>query len=129
MDAWPLTLPQAPDHEFQGEIAAGLSAAADELSQRRTRTYPEIEATFVFRKCTAAQLQALRTFYDDTLNQTKPFTAPWLVDAGFAHHFCQFSDMPSAVRSGLKFDISVPLTIISSVPVNGLGEIVYGSVD
>ncbi len=127
MIAWPSTLPQAPASEFSFATVAGLSSVEDELSQRRTRTYPEFEAKFLFEQCTAQQLQALRTFYDSILNQRAPFSAPWLEVAGFGHHFCQFTGPPSAEMVGLSFDITINVLIISGVPVDGMGAITYGA--
>lgn len=127
MIAWPSTLPQVPADEFSFALVGGLSSTEDELSQRRTRTYPEVEEKFLFEQCTAQQLQALRTFYDATLNQRAPFSAPWLEAAGFAHHFCQFTGPPSAEMVGLYFNITINVLIISGVPVDGLGVITYGA--
>jgi len=129
MAAWPGTLKQSPERDFNAVHLCGLSSGEDELSQRRTRTYPEYQAQFEFKQCTLAQLQTLRGFYDVTLNQTQPFSAPWLEDAGFIHHFCLFSGPPKAEMSGLNWDISIDVTIISGVPVDGEGAVTYGSVD
>jgi len=129
MAAWPSTLNQAPAIDFTRAPACGLSSPDDELSQRRTRTYPEHEAGFTFKQCTLEQLHTLRNFYKTTLNMTQPFTAPWLNDIGFDHHFCAFSGAPKGVLNGLKWDISIELIIISGVPVDSEGAITYGSVD
>jgi len=128
MDAWPLSFKQSPEREYNLTPACGLSSGEDELSQRRTRTYPEFKATFTFKQCTAAQLQTLKIFYNTTLNQTKPFTAPWLASAGFTHHFCVFASAPSAQLSGYGWDISISLILIATVPLDDEGVVVYGEV-
>lgn len=127
MIQWPATLPQAPFRQYSHALAAGLSSESDELSQRRTRTYPESEVEFQFKQLTTPQLQALRSFYDVDLNQTAPFSSPWLPSAGFTHHFCQFTAPPEAKRNGLRWDVSVSLLIIAGVPTDSEGNITYGA--
>jgi hypothetical protein len=126
MNAWPSTLPQAPYRNYSIEQVAGVSSVDDDLSQVRTRTYPEHEGKFQFRQCSVSQFQAMRTFYDTTLNQRLPFSAPWLPALGFDHHFCQFIEPPSATRNQRRFDISISVLIIAGVPVDESGDITYG---
>ena len=129
MDSWPTGMRQYPEKEFESTPYSGISSDEDELTQFRTRTYPEYNASFVFKQCSTEQFLALRVFYNTTLNQTKPFSAPWLPAAGFDHHFCSFSNPPRAARSGLKWDLTIEVIIHSGVPVDGDGNILYGSVD
>jgi len=129
MNAWPSSVNQAPARNFTKAISCGLSSGEDELSQRRTRTYPECEASFTFPQCTLAQFHAIRGFYNDTLNQVLPFTAPWLEAAGFYHHFCTFSSAPKASLSGFNLDVSINVIVFSGVPVDGNGTVIYGEVD
>lgn len=116
---WPVSLPQAPAHEFSIEQVSGLLSAESPLTGERTRTYPDHEATFIFKQLTTAQLQTLRSFYDDGLNSTAPFAASWLTSIGFNHHFCQFNSPPSAVRNGRFWDVSINVRIVAGVPVDG----------
>lgn len=125
MISWPSDLPQQPNYGHSKRLVSGLSSETDELSPRRTRTYPDYEATYEFRQLTLTQFTRFRVFYDEDLNQRAPFSAPWLPAAGFPHHFCQFAEAPTAQRNNGRFDVTVSLRIISGVPETD-GEISYG---
>ncbi len=125
MDSWPLTLPQVPGKRYQLTPVSGLVSDEDTLSPKRNRTYPEIEVSCLLNQLTIQQVQELRTFYNVTLNQTKPFIAPWLKNVGFDNHFFQFRAAPKMSSKGLKFDVAMQLIIIAGVPMSG-GQIMYG---
>jgi hypothetical protein len=125
MNVWPLTLPQAPFRDFDASPATGLTSHPDESNNPiRTRTYPEHEVEFAFKQLTLAQLQAFRTFYDDTLNQTGPFSAPWLPDAGYVNHFLRIVPPPKITKNGRNFDVQIVVEVVCSVPMTG-GNIAY----
>ena len=115
MIAWPSTLPQAPYFEGSIEPGAGLLKDTEQNSPIRTRTYPEHEATFAFKQLTMAQMQALRTFWDVTLNQCAPFSAPWLPALGFDFHFCRMTAPPQLVKNERNFDATIAVEIIAGV--------------
>ena len=127
MIIWPDNLPKTPHNNCQLNQLNGLSSDEDILYQNRTRTYPEFEAKFKFQRVTMAQFQLVRNFYDYTLNQSKCFIANWLNLAGFNNHFCRFISPPSFTRDGTFFEMQIHVEIISSVPVDINGNIVYGS--
>ena len=130
MISWPTTLPQCPHQEYELTPASGLSSPEDQQSPVRTRTYPEHDGVFHFRSLSVAQQQALRTFYDVTLNQTSPWSAPWLPFVGLTHHFCLF-DADKAIqwqgRRGGKADATLAILIVAGVPVDAGGNITYGA--
>ncbi len=119
MEAWPSSLPQAPYYQFSGAQTSGLQDPEVVLYPVRTRTYPEQAETFTFRRLTIAQFQAFRTWWDTTLNQCAPFSAPWLVSNGFSHHFCRFdAETPwEATLNGARMDLSIKVEIIAGMPV------------
>jgi hypothetical protein len=119
MNTWPPTLPQNPYFEFGIEQVAGLLGPEEKNNPVRIRTYPESEAVFRFRQLTLAQIQTLRTFYDVTLNQCAPFSAPWLHDVGFDFHFIRLTDSPSVSRNGRLWDVEIKVEIIAGVPMSG----------
>lgn len=126
MIAWPESLPQCPAREFQLVPINGQADAEEQLSPYRVRTYPEHSATFSFKALSTEEMQALRTFYDLTLNQCAPFTAPWLPQCGLEHHFCQCSGPPTIERTGTHWSVSLPVVIYSGVPMDEAGNITYG---
>lgn len=126
MEQWPTSLPQMPGNEFTTEHVAGLADSEDEQSSRRTRTYPEIQVKFLFRQCSTTQMQAVRTFFSDTLNQNKPWNAPWLASTGFSHHFLRFANPPTIARNGWAWDITLDVSVVSGVPVDAEDAITYG---
>ena len=117
MDAWPSTLPQAPFRNFGVDIDSGLLEPDEKNNPIRTRTYQEHEASFRFTQLTVAQLQALRTFYNVTLNQCAPFSAPWLSALGFDFHFLRFTDPPAFAKNGKNWDVDIKVEIIAGVPM------------
>lgn len=123
---WPASLPQTPGYRHEGQQAGGLLDVETLLSTQRTRTYPEEAATFTFRQITAAQFQAFRAWWDVTLNQVAPFSAPWLAKAGYDHHFCRFdAEQPwEAVMNGRRFDLTVRVEVVSGVPMDN-GNVAY----
>lgn len=118
MQAWPADLPQQPRAEADVQQSTGLLDPDARIYPVRTRTYPEHSATFVFPQITAAQFQAFRSWWDGTLNQCAPFSAPWLVLLGLDHHFCRFDpDGPwSVALSGALLDLTINVEIIADVP-------------
>lgn len=127
MIAWPSTLPQTPQHPYSISSTCGVSSEQDELSQARTRTYPEKEATFVFKQLTITQFQALRTFYNVTLNQTLPFSVPWKDLIHSNSYFCQFLEPPKISIEGVGYNASIRVLLIATVPVNEANQIIYGA--
>ena len=118
MNAWPSTLPQSPLREFDSTQTSGL-AKEDELNNPyRIRTYPEYSANFQFQQATLAQKQALWYFYDVTLNQGAPFSAPWLTDSGYEFHFLRFAGPPSSVANDGLWDLAITVEIIAMVPMS-----------
>lgn len=130
MQAWLASLPQSPYHQFEGAQVAGLNDPESTLFPVRTRTYPEHTETFTFRRLTVAQFQAFRAWWDVTLNQCAPFSAPWLAAAGYSHHFCRFdAESPwEATVNGLRVDLTIRVEIIAGVPLDG-GVIAYWTPD
>lgn len=126
MHAWPAALPQAPHHRFSGVHASGLLDAENRLYPVRTRTYPERRMSFVFRRLTVAQFQTFRGWWDETLNQCAPFTAPWLAAAGYSHHCCQLdAEQPWEVAmEGRHLHLTITALIIAGVPMDG-GNVAY----
>lgn len=126
MHAWPATLPQSPYYQFDGAQSAGLLDSENRLYPVRTRTYPEHTETFTFRRMPVAQFQLFRTWWDTTLNQCAPFSAPWLAAAGYSHHFCRFAaESPwEAAMNGIKLDLTITVEIIAGVPMDG-GNVAY----
>ena len=127
MLAWPSTLPQEPYYEGNVEPDSGLLKDTESNSPIRTRTYPEQKASFVFKQMTRTQMQALRIFWNTTLNQSAPFSAPWLSGFGFTFHFCRMVAPPQIIKNERNFDITIAVEIIAGVPLNGTA-IVYGAV-
>ena len=119
MEAWPSSLPQAPYYQFNGTQTSGLQDPEEILYPVRTRTYPEHVQTFTFRRLTIDQFQAFRAWWDTTLNQCAPFSAPWLESAGLSHHFCRFdAESPwEATMTGTRLDLSIKVEIIATMPL------------
>jgi hypothetical protein len=125
MNTWPSTLPQDPFFNFDGTPSNGLTSKPEESNNPiRTRTYPEHEAGFSFKQLTIAQIQTLRTFYDVTLNQTGPFSAPWLPDIGYDNHFLRLTSPPQITKNERNFDVQISVEIICGVPMVG-GNVAY----
>lgn len=95
----------------------------------RTRTYPEYSDSYMFRRLTVEQFQAFRAWWDVTLNQCAPFTAPWLALVGYSHHFCRFdAEQPwEATMHGTWFDLTIRVEVIATVPMVD-GSVAYGEV-
>lgn len=122
MEAWPSSLPQKVSAEFDISFANGLNSEDAEINPERTRTYPERETTLKVIM-TLEQLSTFRTFWDTTLNQGAPFTAPWLEAMGFAFHFLRFVDAPSWENSGGGYwTVSLPVEIIAGVETDSGGD-------
>lgn len=119
MQAWLASLPQFPYYRFKGAQASGLNDPESTLFPVRTRTYPEHTETFTFRQLTVAQFQAFRAWWDVTLNQCTPFTAPWLETIGYSHHFCRFdAESPwEAALNGFRFDLTITVEVIATMPL------------
>lgn len=131
MIAWPANLPQCPHHQYELTPISGVSSADDQQSPFRARTYPEFVGVFNFQALTVDQQNALRVFYEMTLNQVAPFSAPWLPYAGLSHHFCRFAADRDAIqwqgRRGKRADATISVIVIAGVPVDPEnGSILYG---
>lgn len=119
MQTWPSTLPQSPYYQHNGAQSSGIQNPEERLYPERIRTYAEHAETFLFRRLTVSQFQIFRTWWDVTLNQCAPFTAPWLAAAGYSHHFCRFDvEQPwEAIMSGKRMDLNIKVEIIATMPV------------
>lgn len=119
MEAWPGVLPQAPFYQYNGAQSSGLLDPEETLYPVRTRTYPEHTRQFIFRQLTVSQFQAFRAWWDATLNQCAPFTAPWLATIGLDHHFCRFdTEQPwEAAMNGKRIDLTINVEVIATMPV------------
>lgn len=117
---WPLTLPQAPYYRYDGQQINGLLDTETFLATQRTRTYPEESASFTFMQLTAAQFQTFRAWWDTTLNQCAPFTAPWLEAISTLPYFCRFDpESPwSATVNGFGIDLTINIELVVGVPKN-----------
>lgn len=114
MESWPSDLPQNVLSDFSSEMSAGLAVDGETRNPQRTRTYPEFEATFTFFM-TLAQLTSFRTWWDTTLNQSVPFTAPWLDACGFDSHFLRFIDAPTwSTKHPGYFTVDLPVEILTN---------------
>jgi hypothetical protein len=113
VEAWPGTLPQTIKADYNIEPRAGMADEDEERNPQRTRTYPEYDATFsVFMNNT--QKDEFRAWWDNTLNQSAPFTAPWLDLLGFEFYFLRFTDTPSWKGSGGAYwTVTLPVEIIA----------------
>ena len=131
MEAWPMSLPQTPYHIYEGAQASGIHDPESVLATARTRTYPEHTVTFTFRQITASQYATFRAWWDEALNQSLPFSAPWLSKAGFSHHFCRFDpDNPWTVAIvDLRFDLTIKVEVIATAPVDGEGNLDYWMIE
>lgn len=118
MISWPTDLPQFPLIDFSDALNSGLNSPDEAINPLRTRTYPEREAEYTFMM-TTAQWQALRTFYAVTLNESAPFTAPWLVPLGYGFHYLRFTAPPKAKGQGLWREVTIGVEIVAGVPVVG----------
>lgn len=127
MIEWPVTLPQMPFQSYNISPAAGLAKPEETSNPYRTRTYPEWTGPFKFWM-TPAQVPLIRDFYDTTLNQIAPFTAPWLDQIGFTHHFARMTSAPQLSCNGTGWEVTINIEIIASVPRDGDGIITYGTV-
>jgi len=125
MIVWPITLPPAPYASFEIKVVDALTTDEYGLVSERKRTYPDHEGKFAFRMC-PSHLPILKTFYDVTLNQVKPFSAPWLVTAGFPNH-CAIMEKPELSFKSTWWEVSIQIRIVALVPrLNG--NINYGEV-
>ncbi|WP_320055751.1 hypothetical protein [Desulfuromonas thiophila] len=122
MEAWPGTLPQSPLAEFEAEPRCGLADEKEERNPQRLRTYPERDTRFQMMM-TAAQLAAFRAWWDTTLNQSAPFTAPWLAAMGYGFHFLRLREPPSwSHLGGGRWALTLPVEIIAGVETDGDGN-------
>lgn len=122
MISWPSTLPQTALLEFEGQERAGLVDPDEVRNPQRLRTYPEREADFVIN-VNGTQLAAFRAFWETTLNQTAPFSCPWLADCGYTFHFARFRETPSWKLIGPNlWAVALPLEIIAGVEVDSDGD-------
>ena len=119
MQTWPSTLPQSPFTDENSEPSSGLLSPEEKNNPIRIRTYPEKGVTFRFEGLTAEELQLLITFYNVTLNQSAPFSAPWLASIGFPNFFLRFSAPPKFVEADGVFDVDVTFEAVAGVPVSG----------
>ena len=120
MDDWPATLPQSVTTDYEMIPRDGLMSTTEFCNPVRNRTYPEWTATFSMI-VSSAQLAIFRTFYDTALNQSAPFTVPWLSVLGFSFYYAQFSDDgPSWKTSKIPgyWELTLPLDVIAGVEVN-----------
>jgi hypothetical protein len=118
MNFWPLTLPQYPYFDFNASVMEGLLSPDESNNPIRTRTYPEHEATYKFRQLSLSQLNIFKEFYNTTLNQCAPFSAPWLSLCGYNFHFLRFTESPAFALNGRLWDIEIKVEIIAHVPIN-----------
>lgn len=128
MEAWPSSLPQKIKADYSIEPRCGLVDEDEERNPQRLRTYPEYDAT-VSVLMTTDQLKIFRAWWDETLNQCAPFTAPWLETLGFNFHFLRFTDSPPSWKlTGVRhWTITLPVEIIAGVETNDDGETeIYG---
>lgn len=122
MVSWPENLPQRVLADFEIAPRDGLNDDEEERNPERTRTYPERDATFKVLM-TLAQVQVFRTFWDTTLNQCAPFTAPWLESMGYEFHFLRFLEAPSwANTGGGRWTVTLPVEIIAGVETDESGN-------
>lgn len=124
---WPSALPQAPYYRYEGQQVNGLLDTETFLATQRTRTYPEESASFTFVQLTAAQFQTFRAWWDVTLNQCAPFTAPWLEAISTLPYFCRFDpESPwSATINGFGIDLTINIELVAGVPKTDEGDIDY----
>lgn len=114
METWPVSLPQDITADFSVKMRSGLADDDEERNPSRTRTYPEYDASFsVFM--TPAQLIIFRAWWDNDLNQSAPFTVPWLGTLGFDSHFLKFTEGPSwKNKSPWLWEVMLPVEIIAN---------------
>jgi hypothetical protein len=126
MEAWPSSLPQSVLVDYEIEPRCGLTDEKETRNSERNRTYPERDATFQM-VMTAAQVQTFRSWWDGTLNQCAPFTAPWLEGLGYSFHFLRFREDPSWSNMGVGYwTVTLPVEIIAGVETTAEGDpVVY----
>ncbi|MBM9615304.1 hypothetical protein JWJ90_13550 [Desulfobulbus rhabdoformis] len=122
MEVWPSTLPQAPHIDYSGQQLNGLLDPEERVNPMRTRTYPEYTRQFTFKGLTTTQFQTFRAWWDETLNQCAPFTAPWLEAVGLAHHFLRFNEESpwTATMDGYGLDLTITVEVIATVADSAL---------
>lgn len=122
MEAWPSTLPQRVMVDYEIDFRTGLCDEGETRNPQRLRTHSEREATFqIF--VTAAELETFKTFWNTTLNQSAPFTAPWLESMGYEYHFLRFLEAPGWTHSGGNYwVVSLPVEIIANVETDSEGD-------
>lgn len=127
MIAWPATLPQTPDYQFSAIPNCGLGDPDEDRNPVRKRTYPEYSAEFAFKKITTAQWTTLRGFWAaDSASGKAPFSAPWLEDIDFNHHFLRFVAAPEVeAHGGGLWSATIRVEIIADVPTNAETGVVY----
>lgn len=114
METWPADLPQKIQSSFELKLRSGLVEESEERNPLRNRTYPEYEATFSLTMSTV-QLTSFLLWWENTLNQTAPFLAPWLILIGFSSHFLKFTSTPSWKNVTPNYwEVSLPVEIITN---------------
>ena len=122
MEAWPGSLPQKVKGNYSIEPRCGLMDEDEIRNPQRLRTYPEYDATFSMIM-DSDQLSTFRAWWNDTLNQCAPFTAPWLDSLGFDFHFLRLTKTPSWKLTGVDhFTVTLPVEIIAGVEINSDGD-------
>jgi len=120
MESWPTGLPQSVRLDYEIQPRSGLLDVEEERNPVRNRTYPEWTATFSMI-VSSVELSAFRTFFDDTISQSAPFTVPWLEGLGFDFHFVQFRDDGPSWRTSRKLNywlLTLPLDIMAGVELD-----------
>lgn len=127
MQSWPETLPQTPDYQFSAVPNCGRGDPEEDRNPVRLRTYPEQSAEFTFKKITTAQWTTLREFWaDDMASGKAPFSAPWLADIDYNHHFARFVAPPEAeAHGGGLWSATIRIEIVADVPTDEETAIVY----
>lgn len=124
MDSWPSELPQSIFPDYEMTPRCGLKDSTEYRSPVRNRTYPEWAATFTM-VVSSSQLAVFRSFYNYTICQSGPFSAPWLDTLGFDFHVVRFlDDGPSWESSAAVgyWRLRLPLEIIAGVELDSGGD-------
>jgi len=124
MIVWPVSLPPMPYSSYRTEVVNAVDDGDNDLYQERKRTYPDHVGDFTFKMC-PSHMPILKTFYDTTLNQNNPFSAPWLITAGFPNHCMVMDRPPKMVFKITWWEVSISVRIIHLVPRDN-GAITYG---
>lgn len=114
MQAWPVSLPDPKT--MDNKATCGQSAEEDQIQPYRTRTYPELDARASF-DFTQTQFEAFKSWFGTDLNGgCEPWTADWVSDAGFTHHYARFrGGLYSASRKGIRWDVVMELEIMADL--------------